>query len=240
MIVPHLWIPVCTKNLTIAIARSSNANYTTISKLITPVNIQQPFIIVNIDLNKHRWLGRKFHSTKRTDHIRLQAILAISIAAMTTLSLIWAPLAAAVLPGVFVAGMGFFAIRDARKKNKLEKALVHLVGGKDKLEQLPVVNCVDSNKGFLEIKLEAMRQNVMRVTHKGKTHGVAFKYAVIQGENEPDNTCIRLYLLNEPFHTGTLWRGYRFISEASMSSVEGEELEKMIRRNILSDRSALE
>lgn len=182
------------------------------------------------------WLGRKFHRAKG-DHIRIVAIMSIFFLAIGTLLLFMLPLSTVSIPATLAliagSGLGIYAIKKARQPNELEEALNHLVGGKKRLDQLPEVKSVPGSNGYFTIKLEDMTQNIMRVTHKGKTHGVAFHHVWYHEDAaRPDRSSIQVYLFKPPFKkfSEPQFATYSLSSSTCMYPFDGRFYEKMIRK----------
>ncbi|MCE5316651.1 MAG: hypothetical protein LLG04_04730, partial [Parachlamydia sp.] len=151
----------------------------------------------------------------------------------------------ALLGGIF-GGIGFYFLY---KGNPLEKALIHLIGSQEKLERLPEVkrtkidihprqgNAVNyfERKEVLGIEPDAMTSNMMRVTEKGKTIGVAFKYlTALAGDNHAsdEKTEIRVYFFQQPAEFKLVKirdAEGSYKSKDKMTALEGKALEAMIK-----------
>lgn len=187
--------------------------------------------------NKETWFGRTLFEAKRTDHIRYCAIAGAIITGLGLLLLSFMPVLGSLALGLGVF-LGLKAVIISSRENHLEKALIHLIGSKEKIEQLPEVKRDASKGDCLRIKKEDMTANIMRVTHNGKTHGVAFKwYKHDYKEGRViSKTNVALYLYKEPFNTssGSLngcGQNYEFRAKRDMRADEGSLFQEMIRLN---------
>lgn len=185
------------------------------------------------------WLGREVHYAKDKGAILWKGIAAAIILAVGAALLPFMPIAGGIAMGLG-ALLGVKTVVDATRENQLEKALTQLVGGKEKLEQLPEFNLSADKLEKMRLHLkkfvtEDVTENVMRITQQNKTIGVAFKYDISNGDKV--ERAVQFFLFNKSFsssYSGGHEIGrvkYSIETRSDMKAVEGRALEEMIRTN---------
>lgn len=205
-----------------------------------------PTIVAQKEAQKVKWLGRTVHeanSVSKTDRWIMIVGIIVFVAGLALAP--FAPIEACAQIASMGLTAGGWGIYKLFLSNHLEKALIHLIGSKEKLNRLTEVkrtttyiyqkqgngfNLLDRNE-VLWIEPEAMTSNVMRVTEKGKTIGVAFKYLECLPDGS-ENTEIRVYFFNPPAKNPLMKiknLNGNYISKNQMYASEAKALEGMIK-----------
>lgn len=198
------------------------------------------------------WFGRDVHAAKNVSQIRWQGIAAGIIFALGVILLPYvSALAGAAVIGLGVC-VGVKTLYDASQENQLQKALIEVIGNKQKFDQLPEFNLTAQNRNEMRdhpkrFVTNGVPRSVMRVTRDNQTHGVLFKYQV-EKANHVERS-VQIFLFREPFNTlSSSFKADdngRFVSysvdiRTSMKGREGRSLMEMIHHGDFSRQAPLD